>query len=139
MMNLTRYHPFGEIDNLFKGFLVRPMGFETDDELHIKMEVVENEKDYVVHAEIPGVKKEDINLDVSGNQISISAEVKREKEEKNGERVLRAERYFGRVSRTFTLAHDIDEAGVQAKYTDGVLQLTLPKKMMTVAKKIAIQ
>lgn len=137
--NLTRVDPFGDIDDLFKGFLVRPMAFEGQPQMQIKMDVKENDGAYTVHADIPGVKKEDIHVTIEGNQVSISAEVKKEKEEKQGEKVLRSERYYGKVARSFTLAQDVDEAKAQAKYADGVLELTLPKKAASSAKKLAIQ
>ena len=107
--------------------------------MQIKMDVKENDNAYTVHADIPGVKKEDIHVNIEGNQVSISAETRMEKEEKEGEKVLRSERYSGKVSRSFTLAHDVDEAQAQAKYNDGVLELTLPKKAATSARKLAIQ
>lgn len=137
--NLTRVDPFGDIDDLFKGFLVRPMAFEGQPQMQIKMDVKENDGAYTVHADIPGVKKEDIHVTIEGNQVSISAEVKKEKEEKQGEKVLRSERYYGKVARSFTLAQDVDEAKAQAKYADGVLELTLPKKAASSAKKLSIQ
>jgi len=92
-----------------------------------------------VHAEIPGVKKDDIQVDVNGDQVSIRAEVKREKEEKKGEKVLHSERYYGMVSRSFTLPGDVDEKGTVAKYADGVLDLTLPKKQGNGARRISVQ
>jgi Molecular chaperone (small heat shock protein) len=95
----------------------------------IKMDVAEDDKAYHVKAEVPGVKKEDIHVSVEGNQVSITAEVKKEKEEKNGETVLRSERYYGMQSRSFTLMHDVDQDKAEAKYQDGVLDLTLPKKV----------
>lgn len=137
--NLTRVDPFGDIDDLFKGFLVRPMAFEGQPQMQIKMDVKEDDGAYTVHADIPGVKKEDIHVTIEGNQVSISAEVKKEKEEKQGEKLLRSERYYGKVARSFTLAQDVDEAKAQAKYADGVLELKLPKKAVTSAKKLAVQ
>ena len=137
--NLGRFDPFGDIDDLFKGIFVRPMQLEGQPQMQIKMDVKEDENAYTVHADIPGVKKEDIHVSIEGNQVSISAETKVEKEEKKGEKVLRSERYVGKVARSFTLAHDIDEAKAQAKYNDGVLELTLPKKAVSAAKKLAIQ
>ena len=136
--NLVSLDPFGDIDDLFKGFLVRPTR-EGLPQMQIKMDVKEDDNAYTVHADIPGVKKEDIHVSIEGNQVSISAESKTEKEEKKGEKVLRSERYYGKVARSFTLAHDVDEAKAQAKYNDGVLELTLPKKATTSAKKLAIQ
>ena len=137
--NLARIDPFGDIDDLFKGFFVRPALLEGQPQMQIKMDVKEDDNAYTVHADIPGVKKEDIHVSIEGNQVSISAETKIEKEEKKGEKVLRSERYVGKVARSFTLAHDVDEAKSQAKYSDGVLELTLPKKAVSAAKKLAIQ
>jgi HSP20 family protein len=137
--SLTRTDPFGDIDDLFKGFFMRPVMFEGQPQMQIKMDVKEDDSAYTVHAEIPGVKKEDIQVSIEGNQVSISAETKMEKEEKKGEKVLRSERYAGKVARSFTLAHEVDEAQSQAKYSDGVLELTLPKKAASSAKKLAIK
>jgi len=137
--SLTRTDPFGDIDDLFKGFFMRPVMFEGQPQMQIKMDVKEDDGAYTVHADIPGVKKEDIQVSIEGNQVSISAETKIEKEEKEGEKVLRSERYVGKVARSFTLAHEVDEAQAQAKYSDGVLELTLPKKAASSAKKLAIK
>ena len=71
----------------------------------LRVDVTENEAGYVVRAEIPGVKKDDINVGIEGNQVEISAEVKNEKEVKDGERVLRSERYYGKVYRAFVQRH----------------------------------
>lgn len=139
MANITRYDPFGDLDDFFKGFFVRPVAFEGEKAMQIKVDVKENDDGYTVHADIPGVKKEDIHVTVEGNMVSISAETKSEKEEKKGEKVIRSERYVGKVSRSFSLGSDIDEAKAQAKYTDGVLELTLPKKATSASKKLAVQ
>ena len=138
MSNLTRLDPF---DDLFRGFFVRPveMGNSTPAQSPgIKMDVKENADAFQVHAELPGVKKEDIHVTIDGNLVSISAEVKQEKEVKEDERVLRSERYFGKVSRSFQLAQDIDDGKATAKFNDGVLELTLPKRAATASKRLAI-
>ena len=141
MANITRYDPFGELfDDLFKGFLVRPVvgeGRETAPRL--KIDVTEQNGAFKVKAEIPGVKKDDIQVNVDGDQVSISAEVKQEKDVKEGERLVHGERYYGKTSRAFRLGYEIDEAKVQAKYADGVLELVLPKKQDAAAKQITIQ
>jgi HSP20 family protein len=147
MFNISRYDPFSvartdpfaDIDDLFKGFFVRPVSFEGQTPMQIKMDVKENDGTYTVHADIPGVKKEDIHVTIEGNQISISAEKKVEKEEKEGDKVLRSERYHGTVARSFTLGQDVDETKAAAKYSDGVLELTLPKKATTAGKTLSIQ
>lgn len=143
MANVTRYDPFNidsMFDDLFKGFLVRPMRYEGMPKApEIKMDVSENEQTYVVKAEIPGVKKDEIQVSIDGNVVSVSAEARQETQQKEGEKVIHAERYYGRVARSFSLNSEIDEAQAQAKYTDGVLELTLPKKAVAAAKKLAIQ
>lgn len=142
MANVTRYDPFNVdsvFDDFFKGFLVRPMPMEGMPKApQIKMDVHENDGSYMVKAEVPGVKKEDIHVSIDGNTVSISAEVKKESEQKEGDKVIRSERYFGQVARSFSLGSDIDEGGAQAKYTDGVLELTLPKKAAASAKRLTI-
>lgn len=142
MANITRIDPFqlsvtDPFEDVFRGFF-RPVRVEGAPDVKIKIDVKEDDKSYTVHADIPGVKKEDIHVTVEGNQVSISAEVKQEKEVKEGERVLRSERFYGKTERSFTLANEVDEASAQAKYSDGVLELTLPKKATTSAKKLAI-
>jgi HSP20 family protein len=141
MANVTRYDPFGELfDDLFKGFLVRPVTSEGRDIApRMKIEVTEQNGGFKVLAEIPGVKKEDIQVNVDSDQVSITAEVKQEKEAKEGERVVHSERYYGKVARAFRLGYEFDESKVQAKYSDGVLELVLPKKQTQAAKQIAIQ
>jgi HSP20 family protein len=140
MANITRWDPFDDMDDLFKGFFLRPMRMESSDtQMRIKMDVKEDDKAYLVHAEIPGVKKEDIQISIDGNQVSVSAEVKREKEEKQGEKVLRTERYYGRVFRSFTLAQEVDQESAKAKYENGILELTLPKKAASATRKLTVQ
>jgi len=141
MVNITRYDPFGDmVDDFFKGFLVRPLAVESSEALHrIKIDVTERNGDYKVLAEIPGVKKDDISIDIEGDRVSISAEIRVEKEAKEGERVLHTERYYGKVSRSFRLAQEVDESKANAKYTDGVLELVLPKKAAEKAKRLTVQ
>ena len=137
MSNLTRYDPF---DDFFRGFFVRPVEFgQGADTPTIKVDVKEDERNYLVHAELPGIRKEDIHVNIDGAVVSISGGRKQEKEVKNGERVLRTERCFGKVSRSFQLGQDVDEAQAGAKFVDGVLELTLPKKAATQAKRLTIQ
>lgn len=141
MANITRYNPLDDaFDELFRGFFVRPVSFEGPSApAQFRVDVTENDKAYMLRAEIPGVKKDDINLTIDGDQVAVSAEVKKEKDVKDGERVLRSERYYGKVFRAFTLGQPVDEAAAQATYADGVLELTLPKKAAVSAKRITIQ
>lgn len=140
MANILRYRPIDDtFDDLFRGFFMRPVRFDGQQEIQLKMDVSEDDKAYTIHAEIPGVKKEDINVSIEGNQLAISAEVKNEKEVKEGEKVLRSERYYGRVSRAIALPQDVDEASAQAKYNNGVLELVLPKRASARSKSITVQ
>jgi HSP20 family protein len=141
MANIARFNPFDDtIDDLFRGFFVRPLGHDVPaGAAQFRVDVSENEKAYTLRAEIPGVKKDDINITIDGDTVAISAEVKNEKEVKNGDRVLRSERHYGKVYRAFTLGQAVEEAAAAAKYADGVLELTLPKKAAAQAKRVTIQ
>ena len=95
MGNLIPYDPFADtgFDELFRGFF-QPIRFEGRSQpLSIRMDVTEDDKSYIVHAEIPGVNKEDIQVTIEGSQVTLGAEVKREKEARDGQRALRSERY----------------------------------------------
>jgi HSP20 family protein len=143
MANVTRFDPFNDlVDDFFKGFLVRPLALEggRGDALpRMKVDVAEKNGGYLVSAELPGVKKEDIQITIDGSQVTLAAEVKREKEVTQDERVLHAERTYGKMSRSFSLPQEVDEAKAEAKFRDGVLELTLPKKAAAQRKQIAIQ
>ena len=141
MASITRYSPFEQaFDDLFRGFFVRPVSLEGPaGAAQFRVDVSENEKAYTVRAEIPGVRKEDISVTIDDDTVAISAEVKNEKEVKNCERVLRSERTYGKVYRAFSLGQAIDEAGTSAKYLNGVLELTLPKKAAEQAKRVTVQ
>jgi HSP20 family protein len=121
-------------DELLRGFFMRPLRLEGQQDVQIKLDVSENDKAYTVHAEIPGVRKENIHVTIDGSQIAITAEVKNEKEMKEGEKLLCSERYFGKAARAFT----VDEEASQAKYNDGVLELILPKKAAAASKRLEI-
>jgi len=139
MANIVRRDPF---DIAFRDFfrnMTRPMTFELEaTSPEIRLDLKETEKAYTVHAEIPGVKKEDIEVSIDGNLVTIRAEVKREKEDK-GETMLRSERYYGAVGRSFTLAADVDEKSATARYGDGVLELTLPKKAGGATRRLEVK
>ncbi|TFW31302.1 Hsp20/alpha crystallin family protein [Massilia horti] len=147
--NLTRFEPFGDIsrlnplrtiDELFRELTPRGMLRELQQsEPMINVEVTENDQTYTVRAEIPGVKKDDIKVDVRGNRVSITAETKREQEQKEGNRLLRSELYYGQMSRTIMLEQEVDDTKAQAKYNDGVLELTLPKRAPAGGSKLQIQ
>ncbi|WP_347469543.1 Hsp20/alpha crystallin family protein [Burkholderia stagnalis] len=143
MSNMTRYDPFSmePVSDLFQG-LFRPLrGLSLPDEpefASMKIDVTENDSAYLVKAELPGVAKNDIEVQVTGRTVSINAKVERSKEQKEGERVIRRERYSGAISRSFSLADEVDEATATATYQDGILSLTLPKKAPVGQKKLTI-
>lgn len=141
MANITRFTPFDDtFDELLRGFFVRPVSFEgSSAPAQFRVDVTENTGAYTLRAELPGVKKDDINIAIDGDQVAISAEVKHEKDVKDDDRVLRSERYHGKVYRAFSLGQPVDEAAANAKYVDGVLELTLPKKAAVTAKRITVQ
>jgi HSP20 family protein len=140
-MNELRVRDLFDIDpfdDAFRGFL-RPWKFERSVQApQIKIDLTEHDADYAVKAEIPGVRKEDIDVRIDGNRVTISAEVKKEKEEKDGGRVLRSEREYGYASRTFTLGSAVDDGKADAKYSNGVLELVLPKKAAASTKRLTV-
>ena len=141
MANIARFDPFNElVDDLFKGYFVRPLYTGTQEALpRMRVEVAEKNGAYTVTAELPGVKKEDIKVDIDGAQVTLAAEVKREKETTGADRLLHSERLYGRVSRSFALPQELDEAKAEARFRDGVLELTLPKKAAAERKAVTIQ
>ncbi|WP_333843504.1 Hsp20/alpha crystallin family protein [Pelomicrobium sp.] len=138
MANITRFDPFGELDDLLQGFFIRPMSLESREPARFRMDVKEDEQKYTVLAELPGVKKDDIQVTINGNQVAIAAEVKKNGEEKQNEKVLRRERYYGKLFRAFSLGQEVDEAAASARFVDGVLELTLPKRTASSGRRLTI-
>ncbi len=134
-----RLDPLRSIDDMMKEFSLMPgmRGYEA--EPRIRMDVEETDKDYVVKADIPGMKKEDIKVAIEGNTVSIQAQTTAEQEQKEGGNVVRRERYLGQHYRSFTLPQEIDDQGAQAEYENGVLKLSLPKKSGSVSKTLSIK
>ncbi len=135
--NLTRFNPFGDLagfeglrgfDDLLGRFPLGAALSARGDEPRINVDVTETDQAYTVKAEVPGARKEDVKVSIEGNVVSIRVEKSREDVEKDGETVLRRERYHGVQMRRFSLGHDIDAARASARCTDGVLELSLPKK-----------
>ncbi|MBU4422692.1 MAG: Hsp20/alpha crystallin family protein [Gammaproteobacteria bacterium] len=131
-------------DDFFKdiapGFYVRPLhGEGVPSPAQIKVDVKETDGGYTVHAEVPGVPKEDIQVSIEGNVVSLRAEVRQHDQKTEGEKVLRSERYFGSVARSFQLPVDVDAVQAKAKYDNGVLTLTLPKKQGGSAQRLSIE
>lgn len=125
---MARFSALQDFEDVFNELRRRPFFGNLDADPRIKMDVSETEQGYIIKAEIPGVQKENVKVTVEGNRVTITAETKREEEEKSGETVVRRERYIGQQSRSFALAHEIDDSKAVAKYQDGLLELSLPKK-----------
>ena len=148
MTKVSIYDPFADVfPTLFRSLFsegtgdLRGAGQDAGGQQAVPMrvDVAEADRAYVVKADLPGVPKESINVDIDGNRVTIRAEVKRESEQKDGERVLRSERYYGAFARSFALTDEIDEEQASAKFENGVLELTLPKKAVAGAKRLSIQ
>jgi HSP20 family protein len=138
MARLSVYDPFAEVfPQLFRGFAA-PARERQVQALELRVDVKENANAYTVHAEMPGVAKEDIQVEIDGNRVSISGEVRRENVEKDGERLVHSERYFGSVARSFTLASEIDDDKSEARFENGVLTLTLPKRAAASSRKLRV-
>ena len=119
--------------------MMRPWRWEgSEPSPRIRVDLSEVNGNYVVKADIPGVRKEDIDVRIDGNMVTISAELKKEREAREGARVLRHERQYGYASRAFTLSSPVDESKADARYENGVLELTLPKKGAAETKKLAV-
>ena len=140
MANLTRFDPFNDMDDLFKGLFVRPMriGREAMPELQVRMDVTRADDTYTVKAEMPGVKKDDVTVEVHENVLTIRGEKKSEREEKK-DKTHWIERSYGSFSRSFTLppAAVVDE--MKASFKDGVLTLEIPKKEEVKPRQISIK
>ena len=147
MTHPTRHDPFdlapdtsfGDFSELFRGVFVHPAVLDELPEIPIRLDLTENAQTYLVEADIPGASKDDIGVDIDRNQVLISVEARAGHESRDGERTLRAERYLGRSTRSFTLAHDVDESQAEARYANGVLTLRLPKKTTGAARTLSVR
>ena len=135
--DIARFDPFRDMDELFRDFAPSVLR-GTDSMPRMRMDVTETEHEYMVKADIPGAQKDDIKVAINGSQVSVTAEMKEEKNSGSGG-TLRSERYYGQMHRSFVLPQEVDDDKAEAKYENGVLQLTLPKRVGTGGKQLAIQ
>lgn len=135
--DIARFDPFRDMDELFRDF-TPSMLRGTDSMPRMRMDVTETEQEYMVKADIPGAQKDDIKVAINGNQVSVTAEMKQEQSSGSGG-TLRSERYYGQLHRSFVLPQEVDDDKAEAKYENGVLQLTLPKRIGTGGKQLSIQ
>ena len=139
MIDTTRANPFSDdlLDDLLRGYFLRPAREETPAYKKIRLEVTEDKAAYTVHAEMPGVAKDNINITIDGNRVAIGAELNRAEEK--GAKTLHCDRHFGHMGREFTLPQEVDQEAAEARYDNGVLMLRLPKKATTGARQLRIQ
>ena len=129
------FQPFQDALN---ELVARPLGMAGQIVSRIRLDVDEDDSAYTVRAEIPGARKEDIEVSVEGTRLAISAEIRPETHEGAGQRPLYRERSYGRSSRSFTLPEEVDAQAAAAQYRDGVLTLVLPKKAVVSGKRVPI-
>ncbi|CAJ1812910.1 MULTISPECIES: Hsp20/alpha crystallin family protein [Aeromonas] len=123
-------------DDLFRdmasGFYIRPLHGDPLPS-QIRLDLKESDGNYVLQAELPGVAKEDIHVDIHGKQVTLKAEIRQFDSQNKDERTLRSERYFGSVSRTLELPVEVALDKVSARFENGILTLQLPKQVETPA------
>jgi len=106
--------------------------------LAMPIEVLETAKGWTIRAELAGVTKEQIDIQIEAATVSISARRERRQEIREGERLLRSEITTGSVTRSFTMPAEVDEAAASARFDDGLLTLELPRKQPQSARKLAV-
>ena len=132
------------LDEFFKevapGFFIKPLhGDPVPGASQIRIDVSENDQAFTVRAEIPGVNKQDIHVSVEGSIVTLSAEIRQHDAEREGEKLLRSERYYGSVSRSFQLPAEVDEAQSKARYENGILLLDLPNKVSNSPQRLTVE
>lgn len=127
-----------DFDDLFQGFF-RPLRRNSEAQSMVPaMDIKERDNDYVIHAEMPGVNKDQIDVTLADGVLTITAETKYEHDDRDGDRLLRQERRYGKFTRSVRLGTQIDEKAVKANYKNGVLELILPKAEEVKPKKINV-
>lgn len=143
MVNLVRREPFSLLDEFFNDFFSRAgvpvRAAELPNVVRARMDVIDHGDRYEVLVDLPGVRKEDIQVTIEGSRVSINAETKSERQRKEGERVLHAERFAAAYARSFELPAEVTEEGAEAKLENGVLKLTLPKRATVTSKRLQIR
>lgn len=144
-MALVRWDPFAEVQNMFAP-LFRSSGLSprlsTEGDVTFEWsptaDISENDKEYVIRASLPGVKKDDIKVNMQEGLITIDGERKQQKEDKS-EKFHRVESFYGSFSRSFGLPDNVAADAVKSEYKDGVLTVRIPKAERQQAKQIPVQ
>lgn len=139
----TLMNPTSLFDSLFyensPAFFVRPLhGDPLPNTNQIKLDVTETERQFTIHAEIPGVNKNDIHVDIDGNRVTVRAEIKQQDQETQSGKVLRSERFYGAMARSLQLPLEVDAETARASYEKGILTLALPKKSASNARRLTV-
>lgn len=142
-MNITRWEPFREIEDMFRQyspFFTRALRRNGEDGVGWTpaADITETDKEYLIKAELPEVKKEDVKVTLDNGALTISGERRQEKEQKE-ENEIRVERFYGTFSRTFALPDNIDPKGIRAETKDGVLRVHIPKTEVSTSKPVMIE
>lgn len=137
---LSAWDVFNDWDRFFDGLGRTPRLFENSGNGSVApaIDVTENATEYRVHAELPGVKKEDIDVSIQDGMLTINAETKYEHDDTEEGRVIRQERRYGKIVRSLRLGDDVNTDKIKADYKDGILSLVLPKLESVQPKKIAV-
>lgn len=142
MVYLVRREPLNLFDDLFTDFFQRAVPANRDAgfgaAVRARMDVIDQGDRYAVRVDLPGVAKQDIQVTVEGARVSISAEIRRESPVKDGERVLLAERSATSFARHFELPGEVTEEGADARFEQGVLTLTLPKRAALAGRRLTV-
>lgn len=134
----SRFDLLPDLDDLARSISMRgPLARQYEHMLEMRMDVTEDSKSYHVRLDVPGVKKEDIDISIDGNQVTVTAEAKRERTHEQ-EKEIYSERYEGQAYRSFSLPADIDGSKAEAHYDGGVLRLDLPKKAGNGSRKLPV-
>jgi HSP20 family protein len=143
MVSIVRREPASLFDEFFSDFFNRSAQAQRQAELpsvaRARMDVIDKGDRYEVHVDLPGVKKEDIHVNVEGARISIAAETKTERNVANGERVLHTERFAASYARSFELPAEVTEDGAEARFENGVLTLALPRRATVTSKRLTVR
>jgi HSP20 family protein len=138
LRELTRFEPLGDFDQVLRRLSLPQFSKEYERALDMRLDISEDDHGYSVTIDMPGVRKENIEVVVEGTQVTVSAEVDREVSKEKGKQIY-SERFSGRAYRSFSLPMPVDSARVKAHYDGGILKLELPKQHSTQQRRIAVQ
>jgi HSP20 family protein len=137
LRQLTRFDPLNDLDEVFRGLGRQTLSRQYQDMMEMRLDVTEDDTSYYVNVDIPGVEKNNIDVSVQGNSVTINAEVEREKSRESKKEVY-SERFIGKAFRSFSLPTDVDSTKSQASYDGGVLKLKLPKIATDTSRHLSI-